>query len=377
MDFYRKLEVRPVINCATTYTRLGGSIMAPEVAQAMADAAGVFVRYQELQEGAGRYLADLTNNEMAMVTNGAAAGLCLAAAACMTGDDPALMHRLPNGTEGMRNEIVVHHAQHNWYDFAIRQTGAKQVEIGHTMETQPWELDAAINERTAAVFYFYGSHLNRYTLPLEYVVERAHARGVPVVVDAAAQVPPRENLWRFTRDIGVDLAIFSGGKGMCGPQNSGLVVGNAELIRCMQLNASPIQRIGRPMKVSKEAIIGLVAAVERYMNLDLDAEWQRASDVIDSWLASWTAAANPGTMVWREEINEAGEPLPRILLRVTPDSGATRDGLVTTLGSGEPPIEVVLHDAETIALSAHLLQAGEAPVVEEQVAAVLRGLRAK
>ncbi|MEA2514004.1 MAG: D-glucosaminate-6-phosphate ammonia-lyase, partial [Thermomicrobiales bacterium] len=131
MEIYRRLGVRPVINAATTYTRLGGSIMAPQVAQAMADAAGCFLNLPELQEAVGRRLAELTHNEAAYVSNGAAAGLALATAACVTGEDVALMARLPNDLEEMKNEVVIHRAHRNWYDIAVRQVGVKLVEIGH------------------------------------------------------------------------------------------------------------------------------------------------------------------------------------------------------------------------------------------------------
>lgn len=294
MEIYRRLGVRPVINCATTYTRLGGSIMAPQVAQAMADAASCFVNIFELQEAIGRRLAELTHNEAAYISNGAAAGLALATAACITGEDVALMARLPTNLAGLKNEVVVHRSQRNWYDIAIRQTGVKLVEIGHTMETQPWELDDAINERTAAVVYFAGSHLNRNTLPLPYVIERAHARGVPVIVDAAAQLPPVSNLWYFTRELGADVAIFSGGKGLAGPQNSGLVVGREAIIRAIRLNGPPYQRFGRAMKVAKETMIGLLAAVELYVSADHAARAAAWSEVVDSWHAAWQGALAPG-----------------------------------------------------------------------------------
>jgi D-glucosaminate-6-phosphate ammonia-lyase len=374
METYRALGVRPVINCATTYTRLGGSIMAPHVAQAMADAAGVFVNLFDLQAAIGDKLAELTHNEAAYVSNGAAAGLTLATAACITGEDPALMARLPMETEGLKNEVVVHRVQRNWYDIAVRQVGVKLIEIGHTMETFPWELDAAINERTAAVLYFAGSHLNRNTLPLEYVVERAHARGVPVIVDAAAQVPPVENLWRYTTEIGADVAIFSGGKNLAGPQSSGLVVGKRELINAIRLNGPPHQRIGRAMKVSKESMVGLLAAVEHYLTLDHEAEHRRWSAVVDQWLEAWEERAPETASVTRLEINEAGEPIPRIIVRLLPGAPVDRDRLVEILRTGDPGIEVVLHDPESVAFSAHLLRDGEAEQVTRRVSQLLYGL---
>lgn len=376
METYRALGVRPIINCATTYTRLGGSIMAPHVAQAMADAAGAFVNLFDLQAAIGDRLAVLTHNEAAYVSNGAAAGLTLATAACITGDDPALMARLPMQTDGLKNEVVVHRSQRNWYDIAVRQAGVTLVEIGHTMETFPWELDAAINDRTAAVLYFAGTHLNRNTLPLEYVVERAHARGVPVIVDAAAQVPPVENLWRFTSELGADIAIFSGGKNLAGPQSSGLVVGKRPIIEAMRLNGPPHQRIGRAMKVSKEAMIGLLAAVEHYLSRDHDAERRRWSATVDQWVDAWEERAPESANVTRLEANEAGEPIPRVVVRLFPHAPVDRDGLVEVLRTGEPGIEVVLHDPESIAFSPHLLQDGQAEAVMRRVGQVLYELAA-
>ena len=366
-DIYRSLGVRPVINCATTYTRLGGSVMAPHVAQAVADAAGAFLDLTELQVAVGKRLAELTGNESAYVSNGAAAGLVLAVAACITGEDPALMARLPGDLSGMKNEVIVHRTQRNYYDIAIRQTGARIVEIGHSMETAPWELDAAITERTVAIVYFAGDHLNHKTLPLPYVVERARLHGVPVIVDAAAQVPPVSNLTYFTRDCGADIAIFSGGKHLRGPQNSGLVVGREEIIAAMRLNGPPHQRIGRGMKVAKETMIGLLAAIEHYLSQDHEAVWQDWSQTVDRWLDAWIERAPVGIEVWRDDRNEAGEPIPRVIMRFGRQAVWSRDPFIAALRRGDPAIEVVLHDAESIAFSPNLLQEGEAAQVGRRV----------
>jgi D-glucosaminate-6-phosphate ammonia-lyase len=376
MGIYDRLGVRPVINCATSYTRLGGSVMAPQVAQAMADAAGCFVRLDELQEAVGSRIASLTGNDAAYVTNGAAAGLALATAACMTGDDLAAMARLPHDVAGLRHEIIVHRTQRNFYDFAIRQVGGRLVEIGHAMETASWELDAAFNERTAAVFYFAGTHLNRQTLPLPLVIERAHAFGVPVIVDAAAQIPPVTGLWHYTVDLGADLAIFSGGKGLAGPQNSGLVVGRADLIRAISLNGPPNQRIGRPMKVGKEAMIGLLTAIERYLDPDLaagramqEADWSAG---IHQWTEVWSRYAPDGVSLVRHETNEAGEPIPRLVIRFADGAPLGRDEFVHALHATEPRIEVVIPDETSVALSFHLLLDGQAEIVEDRVRTLLQ-----
>ncbi|HQY30400.1 MAG TPA: aminotransferase class V-fold PLP-dependent enzyme [Thermomicrobiales bacterium] len=360
-SIYDELGVRTIINCATTYTRIGGSIMDLSVAQSMADAAGAFVDIPELIEAVGKRLAVLTSNESAYVSNGAAAGLTIATAAAICGEDPAKAAKLPIDMDGLKNEVVVHRVNRIWYDQAVRNAGARLIEIGHVYETQAWELDAAINERTAAVLYAAGAHLNRNSLPLEYVVERAHAHGIPVIVDAAAQVPPLSNLTYFTREMGVDVAIFSGGKNLRGPQNSGLVVGTEAMIRAMRFNGPPNQRFARNLKVGKETMIGLLKAVERYVNLDHAVLWDEWSAVVDSWSAAWSGIAD----IHRLNTNEAGEPIPRLIMSFA-DKPA-RDAYIADLRAGTPQIAVVLNDDRSIAFSPHLLQPGEAEIVRTKV----------
>ena len=155
--------------------------------------------------------------------------------------DPAAIAGFPQ-LDGRKNEVIVHRSQRNGYDYAIRQTGARLIEIGTLEATQRWELEAAISPQTACVVYFAGEHFARGALPLPEVIAIAHARGVPVLVDAAAQIPPIANLWRFTNELGADLAIFSGGKGLRGPQPSGLVLGRADLIAGMPGQRQPQQQ---------------------------------------------------------------------------------------------------------------------------------------
>jgi L-seryl-tRNA(Ser) seleniumtransferase len=243
----------------------------------MRDAAGSFIQLDELQRAVGRRLAELTGNEAAYVSSGAAAGMALATAACVAGTDPARINRLPD-TSGMKNEVIAHRSQRNGYDHAIRQVGVTLVEIGMGRSAAAWELEAAINERTAAVFYFGGMHFAESAIPLPEVVRIAHAHDVPVIVDAAAQIPPISNLWHFTRELGCDLAIFSGGKGLCGPQSSGLVLGRRDLIDACAVNGPPNHSIGRPMKVGKEELVGLLTAVEWSLRRDepaLIADYER------------------------------------------------------------------------------------------------------
>ena len=243
MSLYDELGVRPLLNASATLTRLGGSLMPPEVIEAMLDASRHFVNLDELQLRVGERLAAMTHNEAAYVCTGAAAGLVLTTAACIAGMDPAAINQLPDLT-GLKNEVIIHKAHRNGYDHGVRQVGVKIVEIGTALHTEPWELEQAINAQTAAIFWFQGGMSGRADLPLEQVIEIANAHHVPVVVDTAAQLPPMENLWRFTQ-MGVALAIFSGGKDLHGPQASGLIVGRKALIDAIRLNGSPNHSIGR------------------------------------------------------------------------------------------------------------------------------------
>ncbi len=238
MGIYESLGVRRVINADARLTRLGGSLMPEPVLRAMEDAATSYVDMFELQRAVGRRLAELTHNEAACVVTGAAAGLFVTTLACMTGPDAAAVERLPS-LAGLKNEVVFQRVQRFAYLPAVPLTGATLVEIGSEPEMHPAELEAAINERTAAILYVAGEHMAAGALPLPEVIEIAHARGVPVIVDAAAQLPPAENLWYFTRELGADLVVFSGGKDLRGPQASGLIVGRPDLIEACLLNGAP------------------------------------------------------------------------------------------------------------------------------------------
>lgn len=222
MSTYKDLGIKPFINAFDTITTMGGSLMPPEVVAAMAEAAGHFVDLFELNEKVGARIAELTRNEGAFITAGAACGLLLCAAAVMTGCDRALIDRLPD-TTGMKNEILVHRCQRLGWQRPPRLSGARLVEFGGEEGTRREDLLSAFTERTAAVLYFASPLFERHALPLPEVISLAHERGVPVIVDAAANLPPASNLWAYT-GMGADLAIFSGGKGLRGPQSSGLIV---------------------------------------------------------------------------------------------------------------------------------------------------------
>ncbi|MBI4550767.1 MAG: aminotransferase class V-fold PLP-dependent enzyme [Candidatus Latescibacteria bacterium] len=337
MGIYEELGLRRVINGNATLTRLGGSLMPPEVLAAMAEAAGAFVDIEVLQARVGEEIARLTRNEAAYVSCGAAAGLVLSTAACMTGLDPEKRERLPN-VDGMKHEVIVHRGTRTPYDFAIRQTGAKLVLVGTAERTAPEELEAAITEQTAAIFYFPNAHRDHIAVPLDQAIEIAHRHGVPLIVDAAAQLPPASNLWTFTHR-GADLALFSGGKGLCGPQSSGLSVGRRDLIEAIRFNGPPKPFIGRPMKVGKEEMVGLLAAVRWYLSLDHEALLDRYERQVQAFI---DALGNlPGLAVRRDFPNEAGQPMPRAEITVDPARlGLTAEEMLRQLLDGDPCIDL-------------------------------------
>jgi len=360
MTTYNDLGIRPIINAAATLTRLGGSRMPAPVLEAMVAAASMFVDLDELQRRVGARIAELTHNPACYVSSGAAAGVALSVAACIAGDDPVARAQFPFLEDG-KNEVIVHRCQRNGYDYAIRQTGARLVEIGRAHSAQLAELEAAITPRTAAVVHFVGAHFAEGALPLDQVVAAAHARGVPVIVDAAAQIPPIANLWRFTRDMGADIAIFSGGKGLRGPQSAGLVLGRPDLIAACQLNGSPNHSIGRPMKVGKEELMGMLAAVEWSLAQDETALLAHYERMVEYWLAGLQDL--PGVEVSRGYPSEAGQPHGRAIVRFEPTCSLTRDQAVAALLAGDPAVAVGVVDVDCIALNPQTIEPGEAELV--------------
>jgi D-glucosaminate-6-phosphate ammonia-lyase len=336
-EVYRRLGVRPVIHGAGTTTRYGGSRLRPEVLDAMRQASLALVNLDELNEAAGAAIAGMVGAEAALVTAGASAGLILQAAACIAGDDPAKITRLPD-TRGMRNEIVIQRAHRFAYDQAYRIAGGLLVEIGLARRTQPFELDEAIGDRTAAVAYLVSPFTSPPgILPLEAVIAIAHRRGVPVIVDAASMLPPRENLTKFLR-LGADLVSFSGGKGIRGPQSTGIVAGRRDLVRAAALNASPNQALGRAAKTSKEEIVGLVTALELFRAEDEAAEMKRYRDVCTTIVETLGEIPGLRAVVEHDGVNRV---IPHAVVYFTPDwIGPSGHAVQVALAQGDPHIYV-------------------------------------
>jgi uncharacterized pyridoxal phosphate-dependent enzyme len=356
------LGLRPVVNASATLTMLGGSLLAPPVIAAMAEAAGYFVDLTELQTRVGERIATLTGNEAAYVSSGAAAGITLAVAACLAGTEWTEAFPGLDGIE--RTEVVLFRSQRNGYDYAVRQTGARIVEAGATLDS--------LSPRTACVLWFAGTHYAEGAPPIEEVVPVARAAGVPVLVDAAAQIPPISSLWHFTREVGADAAIFSGGKGLRGPQSSGLVLGRRAIVDGCRAHGSPNHAIGRGMKVGKEELAGLLAAVEWSLAQDEPALLMAYEATVASWLRGLVDL--PGVHVERGYPSEAGQPHGRAIVTLSPASGWTRDELVAALWADEPRIAVGVLGTDSLALNPQTLEPGEDVLVLD---ALLHHLRSR
>ncbi len=295
--------------------------------------------------------------------------------ACVTHGDPALIADMPGG-DGLPTEVVVHCAHRIPYDRFIDLVGCRAVQIGNAIQTFEWELERALSPRTAAVLWVAGSHLPQAALSLERTIEVAHAHDVPVIVDAAAQLPPTSNLWHFTRDLGADLVAFSGGKALRGPQASGLLLGRADLIEAARANGAPHQRLLRALKVGKEEIGGLVAAVRRYVELDHDALVAGWGETVDAWAGR--LSGHPGIDARRVFPNEAGQPTPRLRVRVDPAVvGRSTAEIIAALWDLDPRVAVLPGQGEEFFMTPDTLGEGEADIVVDAVERVLTNTERK
>jgi len=361
------LGVEPIINAAGTLTTLGGSLILPEVMEAMASASRSFVDLNELHLAAGRRIAELVGVEAAHVCSGAASGIVLMAAACIAGGDPEKLR-------ACRHKFVLQRAHHTAYCQGLRMVGGELVEI----EADAGELERAVRGAgVAGVFYTFAWFCRGEVLPLSQVAEIAHRHGVPVIVDAAAEVPPVENLWRFVKE-GADLVAFSGGKAIRGPQCTGFVLGSEALIEACRLNDNPHSAPGRPMKAGKEEIAGLVKAIELYVSRDHQAEglvWdRRVARILDE------LSGVPHVRAWRQLPYGIGQQIPHAALEWDEGAlGVTYGDLVRRLREGSPRIAVQLitptsyngFASSQVRIHPHTLREGEEVAVAERVRAVL------
>lgn len=336
-DIYKRLGLKRYINAYDTLTNYGGSRMSDEVLEAYKEAASYFVDMREFQIKAGERIAELTNNEAAYLTTGASMGVTLACAACMVSNDRYLNSRLPD-TEGMKNEVIIMRSQCNPYDKAIEVSGAKLVEIGNLYTTEEFELEGAISEKTTAVYYIKAANYSKGAMPLEKVIEIAHRKGVYVIVDAAAQLPPKENLWKFTK-MGADIVAFSGGKALKGPLNTGFIVGKKELIESCRMIGFPNRGIARGGKISREDIAALLIAVERYVEMDEEKYQEDMRKRVEYYVDQLEDSDLYSVRI--EEIGPVGQLYPRAEISLKTDRFSVEE-LSEKLKEQEPGVLVGL-----------------------------------
>jgi L-seryl-tRNA(Ser) seleniumtransferase len=279
-----------------------------------------------------------------------------------------LRERLPK-TSGLKNEIIIHKRGRVGYDFAIRQVGGKLVQIGSEQGATADEMIQAINDKTAAIFYFYNSINLVGQVPLEKGIAIAREYGIPLIIDAAAQLPPVENLWKFT-SMGADLVLFSGGKGLCGPQSSGLMLGRKDLIEAAAFHACPRPFIGRPMKVGKEELVGLMAAVRWYLDQDHSTIMQSYEEQVQQVISELDFVQ--GITVTRSFPSEAGQPMPRADIQLDKNIlGITRDELQELLRNGDPSIFLSPAGKQGVYVNPQTLKVGEVDIIIQRIREII------
>jgi L-seryl-tRNA(Ser) seleniumtransferase len=370
-NVYTRLGLRPIINASGTYTHLGGSLMPAEVLEAMNQAARLYVPIRDLTKATGDRIAQLTGNDAALVTTGAAGAIFVGTCACIAGTDPDRMKHLPF-TDGMKNEVVVQKLHNTGWTRQCEAAGARIVEVEY-----PEQMDRAIGGKTAMLYFLvadkhFGAYRDRLDapggkVPLEQCIAMAKKARVPLLVDAAAELPPVENLSGYCK-LGADLVAFSGGKGLRGPQNAGLLVGRRDLVEAAAHFQSPYSGIGRDLKISKETMIGMVAAVERYMNVDHAAEWNAWKAQVDHVKSVLDGV--PGVeagYVPKEVTNH----VPRLYVRWDEKAfNYTREDCFKALQEGEPSI-VALRTPLGVTIVTWMMAPGEEKVVARRLKEVL------
>jgi L-seryl-tRNA(Ser) seleniumtransferase len=375
-----ELGLEHAINAIGNITVLGGNILADEVLEAMREAGKIYVDVPEAQIRAGALIASLTDAEAAYITAGSAAALALSAAACITKGNLEMMLRLPR-TDGMANEVIIQKLHRTCFDYCLEIAGARLKFIGDDHRTLPQELEEAIDENTAAVAYF-AFDPQAGVVPLETVLEISHRHRIPVIVDAAAELPPKENLARFVK-MGSDLVLFSGGKDLGAPNDTGIILGRRDLIDvCRRLgpqseemvNSETKVFLGRPMKVSKEDIFAVVAAVKRYLRTDHEQRIKKWETVADNIVAGLSDCRNVrAAKVSTAALATHARPgiVPRVEVEFLNEDNSAEQ-TVNELRIGTPPIYAYARN-KRLYLSPQCLQDGEERIIVARLRTLLLG----
>lgn len=328
-DIYDELGVKKLVDAAGTYTIVGGSRMSAESLQAMNQAAAHHVLIRELQEAVHREIARLTGNEDAVITAGAIVGVYLCVAACVSRKFGKAL-KLISKEEIANSEIIMFRAHRNPYDRGLELLGVKIVELGYPNNidiVSEEALENAITDRTVGMLYLpstNGGWVPPGALELEKTLAICKRHDIPVVVDAAAQLPPKGNLWHFTQELGASAVCFSGGKDLKGPQTTGVVLGKKDLLHWVNVNNFPNYGIGRMHKVGREELAGIYMAVKQYVEHDENARREAAEEMVRSYVEAF--GEGDAFHFERAFPNEAGQPLPRAKLIIT-KAGLTAESI--------------------------------------------------
>jgi len=359
-DYFRELGVRPFINAAGTYTAMTASLMPPEVMAAINYASTQYVMLDELHDRVGQRIATLLRGEAAMVTSGAASALTLGTAGVLTGTDRQKTVDLPD-LSGMKSEVIIQKAHRFGYEHAVRNCGVRLVEV----ETRE-DLERAINEKTAMML-FYNNNNPAGRIQDEEFAQLGKKHAIPTFNDAAADVPPVDNFWKYT-GMGFDLVAFSGGKGIRGPQSAGLLLGRKGLIEAARLNAPPNgNTVGRGMKVNKEEMLGMLVALELFLAKDhaLESrEFERRAEAIRS-----SATTVPGVKA-EVFVPEIANHVPHVRISWDGADEGTAAAAVNAMRDGEPSI-AIRSEGNGLVVGVWMLQPGEEKIVARRLRQVL------
>lgn len=355
-DFFTELGVKPFINAWGTITAKSGSLMHPEVIEAYNYASQQFVDLNQLHDKVGQRIAAMLKCEGAMVTAGAASALTLGSAACITGKDPEKIRQLPN-LPGEQLEVIIQKTHRFGYDHAVRNTGVKMVEVDG-----PDEMEEAINDRTVMMLFFNAA--GGHSVSHKQFVEIGKKHNVPTFIDAAADVPPVENLFKYT-EMGFDLVTFSGGKAIRGPQSAGLLFGRKDLIEAARLNTVPnSDTIGRGMKVNKEEILAMMVALEKYLERDHDKDWKEWEDRVARIDAAVSTVPSVETETY---VFPVANHVPHLSIKWDTDTiKITPPELRKNLENGFPSI-VTFGGNESVEVSVFMMQPEEVGIVAQRL----------
>ncbi len=367
-DLYPSIGVRPLVNARGTYTIISGSTMLPEVRAAMAEAAQHYVHLDELTEAIGARLAELTKAEWGLVTSGCAAALMHATAACVAGGNPDLHVRIPDLRGFPKDEVIIPKHSRNVYDAAVRAVGVRVIEVASAAE-----LDAAFGPRTAMVYIFAGPNADEGPLSTKAIAEIANRKGVPVLVDAAAEILTVPNVHL---QAGATLVGYSGGKCLRGPQSAGLLLGRKDLVRAAWVHSAPHHGFGRSTKVGKEEAIGMLMAVEMWMKRDHKAEWDRWLSWLDHIARQVSAIGGVTTSVAQPE--GLSNRTPNLVIQWDPERfGLTGGEAARLLYDGTPRI-ATLRERGTekanqtgLLVNPYMMAPGDEKIVADRLYAVL------